>query len=73
VLSRLLFTANQRKRPQRAAARGLTPEQYFKSNMLQREVTAQDVADAFLYLATAKATTAAIITVDGGNISASVR
>ena len=39
----------------------------------RREVTADDVADAFVYLALAQKTTAAIITVDGGNIEASLR
>jgi enoyl-[acyl-carrier-protein] reductase (NADH) len=54
----------------RAAARGLTVEQYFRANLLSREVTAEDVADAFVYLATARATTGCVITVDGGNGSA---
>jgi len=42
-------------------------------NLLGREVTAGDVADAFVYLASASKTTAAVITVDGGNIEASLR
>ncbi len=42
-------------------------------NLLGREVTAADVADAFVYLAHAEKTTAAVITVDGGNIEASLR
>ena len=42
-------------------------------NLLQREVTAQDVAEAFLYLAKANKTTAAVVTVDGGNIAAALR
>jgi len=36
-------------------------------------VTADDVAEAFLFLAQARTTTAAIVTVDGGNIEASLR
>ena len=36
-------------------------------------MTAEDVADAFVFLATASKTTAAILTVDGGNIEASLR
>ena len=40
---------------------------------LKREVTADDVANAFVYLATAAKTTAAVVTVDGGNIEASLR
>jgi NAD(P)-dependent dehydrogenase (short-subunit alcohol dehydrogenase family) len=43
------------------------------ANLLGREVTAEDVADAFVYLATATKTTAATLTVDGGNIEASLR
>jgi rhamnose utilization protein RhaD (predicted bifunctional aldolase and dehydrogenase)/NAD(P)-dependent dehydrogenase (short-subunit alcohol dehydrogenase family) len=54
----------------RAEARGLSVEQYFRANLLSREVTAEDVAEAFVYLATAAATTGCVITVDGGNASA---
>jgi hypothetical protein len=43
------------------------------ANLLGREVTADDVAEAFVYLAGATKTTAAILTVDGGNIEASLR
>lgn len=57
----------------RAQARGLTADQYFKSNLLQREVTADDVAAAFLSLAVAQSTTGSIFTVDGGNIAAAPR
>jgi rhamnose utilization protein RhaD (predicted bifunctional aldolase and dehydrogenase)/NAD(P)-dependent dehydrogenase (short-subunit alcohol dehydrogenase family) len=57
----------------RSAARGVSPGDYMSNNLLGREVTAQDVADAFVYLATAHKTTAAILTVDGGNIEASLR
>ena len=51
-------------------ARGLTIDQYFRANLLAREVTGEDVADAFVYLATAQATTGCVITVDGGNAAA---
>jgi rhamnose utilization protein RhaD (predicted bifunctional aldolase and dehydrogenase)/NAD(P)-dependent dehydrogenase (short-subunit alcohol dehydrogenase family) len=54
----------------RARARGLTVEAYFRANLLAREVTAADVADAFVYLATARATTGSVLTVDGGNSAA---
>ena len=57
----------------RAKARGISEEDYMGGNLLAREVTADDVADAFVYLAKANKTTAAIITVDGGNIEASLR
>ncbi|MDP6704947.1 MAG: bifunctional aldolase/short-chain dehydrogenase [Alphaproteobacteria bacterium] len=59
---------------ERAAARGLTTEAYLRTgNLLQREVKADDVAQAFLALALAQKTTAAVLTVDGGNIAAALR
>jgi enoyl-[acyl-carrier-protein] reductase (NADH) len=54
----------------RAKARGLSVDDYFRANLLAREVTADDVADAFVYLATARATTGCVVTVDGGNAAA---
>ncbi|MGD0190961.1 MAG: bifunctional aldolase/short-chain dehydrogenase [Rhizomicrobium sp.] len=57
----------------RSKARGLAEGDYMGANLLGREVTADDVADAFVYLATATKTTAATLTVDGGNIEASLR
>jgi NAD(P)-dependent dehydrogenase (short-subunit alcohol dehydrogenase family) len=57
----------------RAKARGLSEAAYMGGNLLGREVTADDVADAFVFLALAKKTTAAVVTVDGGNIEASLR
>jgi rhamnulose-1-phosphate aldolase/alcohol dehydrogenase len=57
----------------RSKARGLSETDYMSGNLLKREVTADDVAEAFLYLANATKTTAAVITVDGGNIEASLR
>jgi rhamnose utilization protein RhaD (predicted bifunctional aldolase and dehydrogenase)/NAD(P)-dependent dehydrogenase (short-subunit alcohol dehydrogenase family) len=58
---------------ERAQARGVTPEVYMRGNLLQREVTANDVADAVLHLATARTSTGAVITVDGGNVPAMMR
>ncbi|MGI9591586.1 MAG: SDR family oxidoreductase, partial [Myxococcota bacterium] len=58
---------------ERAAARGLEPDEYFRSNLLRREVTADDVADAFLALALAESTTGSVATVDGGNLAAAPR
>jgi NAD(P)-dependent dehydrogenase (short-subunit alcohol dehydrogenase family) len=59
---------------QRAAARGLTVAEYLKDgNLLKREVKADDVAQALVQLAKARKTTAATVTVDGGNIAASLR
>ena len=57
----------------RAQKRGLNPQDYMKGNLLKREVKAYDVAQAFLYLSQAESTTAAVISVDGGNIAAAVR
>eukprot|EP01125_Pyxidicula_operculata_P011522 TRINITY_DN3773_c0_g1_i2.p1 TRINITY_DN3773_c0_g1~~TRINITY_DN3773_c0_g1_i2.p1 ORF type:complete len:477 (-),score=102.24 TRINITY_DN3773_c0_g1_i2:91-1521(-) len=57
----------------RAKARNLPVEEYFKSNLLQQEVTASDVAREFLNMALASKTTTATITVDGGNVAASLR
>lgn len=57
----------------RARARGLEPDEYFRSNLLKREVTAHDVGQAFVSLALAEATTGQVVTVDGGNIAASPR
>lgn len=57
----------------RAKARGLSEAEYMGGNLLGREVTADDVAKAFVDLALSKATTGAVITVDGGNIAAALR
>ena len=57
----------------RAEARGLSADEYYRSNLLGTEVTAADVAEAFLNLALARSTTGCIVTVDGGNIAASPR
>ncbi|MDE2473469.1 MAG: bifunctional aldolase/short-chain dehydrogenase [Alphaproteobacteria bacterium] len=57
----------------RAKARGVSEADYMGGNLLRREVTAEDVADAFVFLALANKTTAATLTVDGGNIEASLR
>ena len=57
----------------RAKARGLSEQDYMSGNLLQREVTAEDVAQAFLHQALALKTTADVTTVDGGNIAAALR
>jgi rhamnose utilization protein RhaD (predicted bifunctional aldolase and dehydrogenase)/NAD(P)-dependent dehydrogenase (short-subunit alcohol dehydrogenase family) len=58
---------------ERAKARGLSEADYMGGNLLHREVAAEDVAAAFVFLAQARTTTAATLTVDGGNIEASLR
>jgi rhamnose utilization protein RhaD (predicted bifunctional aldolase and dehydrogenase)/NAD(P)-dependent dehydrogenase (short-subunit alcohol dehydrogenase family) len=57
----------------RAKARGLSEKDYMSGNLLGREVTAEDVAQAFLHHALALKTTADVTTVDGGNIAAAMR
>jgi len=57
----------------RAAARGVSEPDYMKGNLLGEEVSARDVAQAFVALALADRTTAATLTVDGGNIAAAPR
>jgi NAD(P)-dependent dehydrogenase (short-subunit alcohol dehydrogenase family) len=57
----------------RAKARGLSEAEYMGDNLLKREVTAADVAQAFVALAKARSTTGHIETVDGGNIAAALR
>jgi len=58
---------------ERAKARGVTEKDYMSGNLLGREVTAEDVAQAFLSQALALKTTADVTTVDGGNIAAALR
>jgi rhamnose utilization protein RhaD (predicted bifunctional aldolase and dehydrogenase)/NAD(P)-dependent dehydrogenase (short-subunit alcohol dehydrogenase family) len=58
---------------QRAQARGVSEKDYMSGNLLHREVTAEDVAQAFVAQALALKTTADVTTVDGGNIAAALR
>jgi NAD(P)-dependent dehydrogenase (short-subunit alcohol dehydrogenase family) len=58
---------------ERSKARGLSEADYMGGNLLRREVTAADVAHAFVALAKARATTGHVATVDGGNIAAALR
>ena len=57
----------------RSKARGLSEKDYMSGNLLGLEVTAADVAQAFVDLARAEKTTASVVTVDGGNIAAALR
>ena len=57
----------------RAKAREVSTDDYMKGNLLLKEVKAEDVANAFFHLAVSKKTTGAVLTVDGGNIAASLR
>jgi NAD(P)-dependent dehydrogenase (short-subunit alcohol dehydrogenase family)/ribulose-5-phosphate 4-epimerase/fuculose-1-phosphate aldolase len=58
---------------ERSKARGLSEKDYLSGNLLGREVTADDVAQAFLHQALELKTTGDVTTVDGGNIAAAMR
>jgi rhamnose utilization protein RhaD (predicted bifunctional aldolase and dehydrogenase)/NAD(P)-dependent dehydrogenase (short-subunit alcohol dehydrogenase family) len=58
---------------ERSKKRGLSEADYMGGNLLGLEVTAADVAQAFVSLAKATKTTGAVVTVDGGNIAAALR
>ncbi|WP_240611121.1 bifunctional aldolase/short-chain dehydrogenase [Oceaniglobus ichthyenteri] len=57
----------------RSSARGVSVADYMAGNLLRQEVTARDVAEAFLAQALARRTTGNVATVDGGNIAAILR
>ena len=57
----------------RAEARGVTEKDYVSGNLLGCEVTAEDVAQAFVHQALALKTTGDVTTVDGGNVAAFLR
>ena len=58
---------------ERSKARGVSEKDYMTGNLLGREVTAEDVAQAFLHQALELKTTGDVTTVDGGNIAAALR
>jgi NAD(P)-dependent dehydrogenase (short-subunit alcohol dehydrogenase family) len=58
---------------ERSKARGVSEKDYMSGNLLHREVTADDVAQAFLHQALELKTTGDVTTVDGGNIAAALR
>ena len=64
---------NDKMIKQRAKAREVTTDEYMSGNLLLSEVKADDVAKAFYHLAISKKSTGAVLTVDGGNIAASLR
>lgn len=57
----------------RSKSRNLSTTDYLKGNLLGKQVFAEDVADAFYSLSISHKTTAAVLSVDGGNIEASMR
>ena len=58
---------------ERSKARGVDETTYLAGNLLKKEVQAHHVARAFLALAKSERTTGHVMTVDGGNIEASLR
>ena len=58
---------------ERAKSRGLSVEQYMSGNLLNQEVEACHVAKALIDLSLSERTTGHVISVDGGNIEASLR
>jgi rhamnose utilization protein RhaD (predicted bifunctional aldolase and dehydrogenase)/NAD(P)-dependent dehydrogenase (short-subunit alcohol dehydrogenase family) len=57
----------------RAKSRGVSEADYMSGNLLGQEVTAEDVAQAFVFQALMLRTTGAVLTVDGGNVAAMLR
>ncbi len=57
----------------RSSARGVSEDEYMSGNLLGQEVCAVHVAEAFIALAKSERTTGHVMTVDGGNIAASLR
>lgn len=57
----------------RSTARGVSESDYMAGNLLGQEVTAEDVAKAFVVSAQLEKTTGNIMTVDGGNVAAMLR
>ena len=64
---------NSEFKGRRASARGISKSDYMSGNLLGQEVLTKNVAKAFVDLASSEATTGAVLTVDGGNIAASLR
>ena len=64
---------NDKMIKERAKARGVDDASYLAGNLLKKEVEAHHVAEAFLALALSQRTTGHVMTVDGGNIEASLR
>jgi rhamnose utilization protein RhaD (predicted bifunctional aldolase and dehydrogenase)/NAD(P)-dependent dehydrogenase (short-subunit alcohol dehydrogenase family) len=57
----------------RSQSRGIDENQYMTSNLLAKEVEAKHVAEGFMSLAISERTSAHVLTIDGGNIEASLR
>ena len=57
----------------RSKNRGIDENKYMSGNLLSKEVEAKHVAEGFLSLAQSERTSAHVLTIDGGNIEASLR
>ena len=57
----------------RSKNRGIDENKYMSGNLLSKEVEAKHVAEGFLLLAKSERTSAHVLTIDGGNIEASLR
>ena len=57
----------------RSQSRGIDENKYMTSNLLAKEVEAKHVAEGFMSLAISERTSAHVLTIDGGNIEASLR
>ncbi len=57
----------------RSKNRGIDENKYMSGNLLSKEVEAKHVAKGFLSLAMSERTSAHVLTIDGGNIEASLR
>jgi rhamnose utilization protein RhaD (predicted bifunctional aldolase and dehydrogenase)/NAD(P)-dependent dehydrogenase (short-subunit alcohol dehydrogenase family) len=57
----------------RASKRGVSEASYMGGNLLQKEVEARHVGDAFVALSLMERTTGHVLTVDGGNTAAELR
>ena len=57
----------------RSKSRGIDENKYMSGNLLSKEVESKHVAEGFLSLAKRERTSAHVLTVDGGNIEASLR
>jgi hypothetical protein len=64
---------NQDVIKERAKARGVDEKTYLSGNLLNKEVEAEHVAEAFLSLVLSERTTGHVMTVDGGNMEAALR
>ena len=73
TIASLLTISDIKKFPKSFQNIAAKADEYMRGNLLLNEVRAEDVAKAFFHLSVSKKTTGAVLTVDGGNIAASLR